>query len=147
MNPLQIIQSAAITLLVVAIGVYAWTCENAKRSLAIQTVLAEAKAEEYKKQSERNLKAKESVDVENKTLRGKLARSDKRLRDARASTSRVPPAPAGSKRPEIAAFDRAQLERAMAYLDERGSSIARQGAEATLDLDSAKEWASQIAVE
>lgn len=139
-NPLHIIYGV-IGLFVVG---YLWNCETTKAAQAKAVIVAELAKERAEKETKRLLGVKEKADEENKDLRGKLAVSDKRLRDERARRSRVPPAPTGSKRPDLAAFDRAELERAMAYLDERGSDIARKGAEATVDLDTAKEWSSNV---
>ena len=121
---------------------YIVVCERAKTAQAAAVVLAEQARDRALKRADDDRKAKEKADAETKKLRVDLATSDKRLRDERARRSRVPAAPTGSRRPDIAAFDRAELERAMAYLDERGADIARKGAEATVDLDTAKRWSN-----
>lgn len=91
-----------------------------------------------------NKERKEKADAENKKLRSDLAGlydAYGRLREQRARGGELPSAPAGSRRPDLACFDRAELARAMGGLEEGVLRLTRQGDEARLDLDTAKEWA------
>jgi hypothetical protein len=91
-----------------------------------------------------NKERKEKADAENKKLRSDLAGlydAYGRLREQRARSSELPSAPAGSRRPDLACFDRAELARAVGGLEEGVLRLTRQGDEARLDLDTAKEWA------
>ena len=84
---------------------------------------------------------KENADAENKRTIASLRADVKRLRDERARGNYVPAAPAGSRSPEIACFDRAELERAIQQLDARVSELFAEGDEATMNLNTAKRWA------
>jgi hypothetical protein len=64
----------------------------------------------------------------------------KRLRD-NAPSRRLPEAPADSRNPELACFDRPELERAYGKLVEGLRGLADEGTESTLALDSVKRWA------
>lgn len=144
-NPLQVVYAVGAVVVVALVGTYIYKCESAMTFKERAVMLAEDAKKRAEKQAENDRDAKERSDAENTKLRTDLAVSDKRLRDERASRSRVPPAPTGSRRPDLATFDRAELERAMAHLDERGAGIAREGAAATVDLDTAKRWAASVA--
>ena len=86
---------------------------------------------------------KESADAENLRLRTALAGAVKLLRDERARRGGLPAAPAGSSRPDLACFDRSEFERAYGAFVEDVRRVADEGAAATLDLNTAKDWASQ----
>lgn len=88
-------------------------------------------------------KAKERSDAEAKRLRADNDRLADRLRDERARSGYVPAAPAGARRPDLACFDRAELERALGQLDAGVSRIAREGDAARIDLDVARRWAAE----
>ena len=104
----------------------------------------EAAKKAAKLQEDEDKKAKEKADAENaksrKTL-ADLAAAYRSLRDQRAKSGYLPAPEAGSKRPERAAINRAEFNRAMEYLDERGQGIAEEGDRYRIDLDTAKEWA------
>lgn len=138
----------AIGILVVVLGLYGWHCESVKREYATfvsQVEAAGKKAvEEARKKTADDLKAKENADVENARLRADNAALAKRLRNARASRSSVPSAPASAKRPHLAIFDRTQLDGALRQLDEGISDIVAEGDAARIDLDSAKKWSSSV---
>ncbi len=103
---------------------------------------------EGKLADERN-KTKEAADKQlakesNESLKARvnaLAADNKRLRDADSSRRALPDAPANSRRPDLACFDRAATESAIKQLygDLRG--IAEEGDAYTVRLNNAKEWA------
>lgn len=84
---------------------------------------------------------KENADAENNRTITSLRADVKRLRDERASGRFVPAAPAGSRSPDIACFDRAELERALQQFDDEVTAIVADGDEATVNLNTAKRWA------
>ena len=87
-----------------------------------------------------NVKRKELSDDEyNKTLAA-LTADNERLRNSSARISIVPQASPASKRPELACFDRAELEQATRRLDEGLSGIAAAGDERTIMLNAARAW-------
>lgn len=85
---------------------------------------------------------KEKVDAENVRLTAALNARTKQLRDARAGGGIVPAAPAGASRPDLAAFDRAELERAVRALDSGVQGLVDEGSQATVELNTAKAWAT-----
>jgi len=102
------------------------------------------KAEALARQREaKDRKAKENADAENKRLRDDLSAARRRLRDnrARPDSGVVPRAAAGSVSPERAAFDRAELDRALRAFTAGVEELVGEGAEAIVDLDTAKKWA------
>ena len=90
---------------------------------------------------------KEQADAENNRTITSLRADNKRLRDERARSSYVPAAPAGSRSPEIACFNRANLERAIQQLDDRVSELFAEGDEGTVNLNTAKRWAQSTPLE
>lgn len=86
---------------------------------------------------------KENADAENNRTITSLRADVKRLRDERSRSSYVPAAPAGSRSPEIACFNRADLERAIQQLDDRVSAMVARCDEGTVNLDTAKRWAQK----
>jgi predicted phage gp36 major capsid-like protein len=106
-----------------------------------------AKAEATKQLTE-GINRKQEADNENARLRSSLNDTTKRMRDAiaaaSASRSTVPPAPAASARPDLACFDRAGLDAALAGYRQDLLGIIAEGASAVLDLDTAKKWAQSV---
>ena len=99
--------------------------------------LAEAKAAEDKR-------IKGNSDHEYQiTLAGLLA-DNKRLRDARAGSRIVPAAPAGSRSPGLACFDRAELERTLQQFDAGISGLFDEGDTNAVGLNVARSWAANI---
>ena len=110
--------------------------EQAKTRNAIQA-LNDLKAKEYEDENNRAVHAADRVAI-------------KQLRDDRdrARRSPVPPAPAGSSRPDLLVLDRAEFERAhgeaLGRLREGARGLADEGTAATIDLDTAKKWALKL---
>lgn len=88
-------------------------------------------------------KRKEHADVENKRTLDGLRADVKRLRDARAGGGFVPAAAPGTHRPDLACFDRTELERAIRDLDHAVQGLVDEGSEAAVNLDTARIWAQQ----
>ena len=90
---------------------------------------------------------KEHADAENNRTITSLRADVKRLRDERARGNYVPAAPAGSRSPEIACFDRVELERAIQQLDARVSTMVARCDEGTVNLNTAKRWTQSTPLE
>lgn len=86
-------------------------------------------------------KRQEQANEENKRTTDALRADIKRLRNARTSGNFVPPAAPGARRPDLACFDRAELESAIRIFDLEIQGLVDQGSEATVNLDTAKLWA------
>lgn len=99
--------------------------------------LADAQAAEDKRK-------KESSDHEYETTIASLRADVKRMRDDRARSRFVPAAPAGSRNPGIACFDRAELEQAIRRLDSGVSGLIAEGDAGAVGLNVARSWASGI---
>lgn len=99
--------------------------------------LAEAKAAEDKRK-------KESSDHEYQTTIARLDADVKRMRDARAGSRFVPAAPAGSRRVDLACFDRAELERTIRDFDTAIQGLVDQGSADAVGLNVARSWAAGI---
>ena len=97
--------------------------------------LADAQAAEDKRNKE-----KSDADYQNAIFG--LRDDVKRLRDARASSGYVPAAPAGSRSPGLACFDRADLEQALRRLDDGVSSLVAEGDADAVGLNVARSWAA-----
>lgn len=89
----------------------------------------------------RDKQRKELADAENDRLILRLRTDIKRLRDARPGGGFVPAAGAGSLRPDLACFDRAELERALRALDLGVQSLVDEGSATAVDIDTARAWA------
>lgn len=99
--------------------------------------LAKAAADEDKRNKER-------VDREYQTTIAGLAADVKRLRDDRARSGYVPAAPAGSRSPGLACFDRAELEQALRRFDEEITGLFAEGDADAVGLNVARSWAAGI---
>jgi hypothetical protein len=99
--------------------------------------LADATAAEDKRK-------KESSDNEYKTTIARLDADVKRLRDARAGIGFVPSSPAGSRRADLACFDRADLERTIRDFDTALQGLVDQGSADAVGLNVARRWAVGI---
>jgi len=99
--------------------------------------LAEAKAAEDKR-------IKENSDHEYQITLAGLRADNKRLRDARAGSRIVPAAPAGSRSPGLACFDRAELEQALQRFDAGIAGLFDEGDTDAVGLNVARSWAASI---
>lgn len=126
--------------------VQGWRLDAVKAEYAAFVAQVKAAGEAAEKiarqQQATDQQRKEQADVENKHTLDALNADIKRLRHARASGGFVPAAPAAAGRPDLACFDRAELEQSIRALDTSVQGIADQGSAATVNLDSAKRWAA-----
>lgn len=138
----QFIAGAGIVL---AIGGYYLDCEHNKNDY--KNFVASLKADQKLAEKVSGIQAKndrrknEILHNENANLRASNAALSRSLRDARSRANYLPPAAPGAKRPEVATFDRQELERAIQRLDDRVSGIIEKGDQARIDLDTARSWA------
>ena len=88
--------------------------------------------------------AKEKADADKKRLTTDLAATVKRLRDANSRRSAVSQLPATASSPKLAAFDRTELDRAIQDYQSEILGVVEKGAEAIVDLDSAKNWIKEV---
>lgn len=107
-----------------------------------------AQGEAAKKEAEAKAKAdrqlKESSDREYQATIAALRTDVKRMRDDRARASFVPAAPADSRSPDLACFDRADLEQALRRLDVGISGLIEEGDTDAVGLNAGRRWAAGI---
>ena len=130
-------------------GSGAWWVQG-RRLDAVQAFVATTKAqgEAAKKLADamaaEDKRKKESSDHEYQATIASLRADVKRMRDDRTRGRFVPAAPAGSRNPGIACFDRAELEQAIRQLDSGVSGLLEQGDADAVGLNTARSWAGGI---
>ena len=89
--------------------------------------------------------AKEKADAENAKTIAALTADIGRMRRERANSrgDGVPPAPPGSKRADLACFDRAEYRRAYGELVTEIRGGADEGTASTVNLNTARKWAQE----
>lgn len=141
-----IIAVLGVALLVTAGFAYLQTgrlsIEKREHALFVKTTkqIGEAAQRAAAKRIEADKKAKGKADEENRKTIAGLRADNKRLRDERARSGYVPPAAPGARRPDLATFDRAELERALQFLDAGVQEIVGEGDESRVNLDTGKHW-------
>ena len=121
------------------------SCEEKFSVFRLETkLLAEAQDEKNRAREVSDLKLKEKTDADHKAAVARLNRDIKRMRDVHARSSLTPEAPATSRRPEFACFDRTLFAGAIREFEREVEEIVGSGAEATLNLDAAKAWAQAL---
>ena len=123
----------------------AWSYQGARLDSVraqITQMTATAKASEQRaEQIEANYKReKEISDHEYETAIAALRADVVRLRNSRARTVYVPAAPDASRRPDLACFDRAELESALRRFDDGVSGLTQEGDENAVRLNAARAW-------
>ena len=154
MNPLKL---RLLIVLLASIGlvgagaawkVQGWRLAAVKAEYAgfVATVKAQGEAAEKlaKATAAADKQNKERVDREYQTTITSLAADVKRLRDARTRAGYVPATPAGSRSPDLACFDRAELEQALRRFDEGVTGLIGEGDTTALGLNAARSWANGI---
>jgi hypothetical protein len=91
----------------------------------------------------KDMKNKERTDEEVTRRTAALNATIAGLRNERARGSFVPAAPAASGSPDRAAFDRAELERAIRGLDQGVQGLVDEGSAAVIKLDESRRWAQE----
>ncbi|BCB27065.1 hypothetical protein SKTS_19510 [Sulfurimicrobium lacus] len=87
---------------------------------------------------------KENSDHDYKTTIASLNADIKRLRDARSGSRFVPAAPSGSRRVDLACFDRDELERTIREFDTTIQGLVDEGSADAVGLNVARFWAANI---
>ena len=103
--------------------------------------IGEASQREADAKAKIDRKLKEDSDREYQSDIARLRADNQRLRNSRTSSSYVPAAPPGSRSPDLACFNRAELESALQRLDAGISRLVEEGDEDAVGLDSVKRWA------
>jgi len=136
--------------LALSVGYFSWRSHEReigarpyKAQLAEQKRIGDAAQQVANARILSEQQAKRKADDENKLTLTALRADNKRLRSDRARSNFVPPAGAEARRPNLACFDRAELESAIQLLDGRVSPIVDQGSEAVVNLNTAKTWAQK----
>lgn len=144
---------AVILALGVAVKVQTSRLDSCKEaSAAFQATVkaeGEAAAKEAARVNQINLKAWEKANAKIKALSADNAVLLKRLRRDNPPESRLPSAPADTKRPDLLCLDREQYQRedgiALANLFAGARSLADEGTAYSLRLSTAAEWAASLA--
>jgi hypothetical protein len=104
-----------------------------------------AEGEAAKKETDRVIAedklTKQKADDENKVTIEQLNANIVRLHNSRASRGYVPPSPTSSNRPDLACFDRGELERALQLFDEETTGLIAEGDQSSVNLNTVKLWA------
>ena len=120
----------------------------AKSEFAAFVSITKAQGEAAQREADAKAKAdrqlKESSDREYQTAIAGLRADVERMRNARARASYVPAAPAGSRSPGLACFDRADLEGALRRLDAGISGLIGEGDTDAVGLNVGRRWAAGI---
>jgi len=149
MNPL-LIMGVLCGVLTIGVGIQTKRVESCKAEYAsfVANVKTAGEAAEARTKAEIARQAKLLKETEATSAKAKsdLSIANQRLRDERARSGSVPPAPAGSKRPDLACFDRTLLVEATGRLDAGLSALADRGDQNTLRLKLSRDWANSIAL-
>lgn len=140
--------AAIIGLLSVALKVQSYRLEAVKVEYAafasgVEQIGKLAVAANKLKETEDKLK-KEKADHENAIAKSALASVTKRLSEYNSRKSFLPAASAGTSRPDLSCFDRAELDAALREFSRETSAIAIEGESATIDLDTGKSWVTGL---
>ncbi|MDR3414230.1 MAG: hypothetical protein P4L87_25260 [Formivibrio sp.] len=92
----------------------------------------------------RNKQLKDDSDATYQTTIDQLKSDAQRLRNARASSRYVPAASPTSSRPDLACFDRADLERSIQQLDAEVQSLIDYGDEGIAGLNIGRKWSASL---
>lgn len=104
-------------------------------------LLGEQAKQKAKEQEAKDKLKKEQADSENKVSSDRIATLSRQLRDERSRTRYLPAPAPGSASPDRISFDRAELERAIQFLDGEVSGLFAEGDKAIVDLNTARRWA------
>lgn len=105
-------------------------------------LLGKAAAKETETTNSRNQANKTKADHENTLALTTLRADVKRLRDSRASGGYLPSPTGPTARPDLACFDRTELEQSIRVFDVGLQGIVDEGSETTVNLNAAKRWAT-----
>lgn len=145
---LNLIPWAIAGFLALGVGVYITHCEKVKRDQANLVASLESQAAEQERRNkdtaEKQKAAKEQADADAKRNTQQLHRTIARLRDDAKRSPILPATASCAGKPETAAFDRAELDRALRDFEEGVTGLIAEGQQATVELDSVKAWAAAV---
>ena len=141
-------QMVVYAVLATIITGYVLHCEHVKSDRAAFISKLQTQAEEQQRKIElketQDKLEKEKADAQNLRAVNALRDTVKRLRDERAGSSILPPAPANAASPNDITFNRPLVERAISEFVERTAGLVIQGDQAIADLDTAKKWSNSV---
>jgi hypothetical protein len=139
MNPFDIAKG-----IVAAVGAYIWHAESTKTQYAVFKAEVAQLGKKAKEDAERketaDRKLKEKSDEENNRTLANLRGTVRRLRDDNAGRSAVSQLPAAAGSPDLVCFSRLLLDTAVREYQSAILGIVEKGAEATVNLDTARDW-------
>ncbi len=119
-----------------------WEAKHEAFRIEVHSLAAAAEQKRIATEA-KNKKDKELADAKNAARLANLRAANQRLRDEINSRGILPPAAPGAADPGRAAFDRADLERALQQFATGVADLVREGDEARAGLDTAREWARE----
>lgn len=146
----------AVAVVLIGAGVAAGIRWEKSSTMAVQAEFAEFRTatnlagERQEKESAleatRLASLKKESDHALQTALGRVSDLAHQLRQRRADPGRsiVPAAPADTRRPDLACFDRAEFDRAQRDSEGAAEEIAISGAEDAVRLETAREWAAGL---
>ena len=146
---LNLIPWAIAAFLALGVGLYVVHCEKVKgeqaRFVAELRQQAQEQERRNKDRADKEKAAKEKADEQVKNERNSLLHTIKRLRDsARSGPSLVPAASSCAGDISTAAFDRAELDRALRNFTAGVSELIGEGEQAAIELNGARRWALEL---
>jgi hypothetical protein len=136
----MLMMGVGLVLMGIAVGIQTKRLESAKSELAIIKVLGEQAEKKAKERELADKQRKEKADADHKKAIAGYLSTIKRLRDA--NTHFLPPAPAGSNRPDQACYPRRGLDEALRTGFGEITGVLEELGTAAVDLNTAKEWAT-----
>lgn len=136
--------AAGTLILALGTALYVQTQRVESRNAQIARFVGEGKAAEQRAKERIALdkRNKERTDAETNALRRSNNALADSLRDARAGRGYLPAPGLSASRPDLACFDRAELDGALQRFVEGAAGLVGQGDEARIDLDAARRWAA-----
>lgn len=108
--------------------------------------LGEVADKQARAKEKADIATKEKIDADHKKTVATLLAESRRVRDFNSSRGGLSGIPASPSRPDLACFDRAELDTAIRLYQSDLLGIAEKGAQATLDLNTGKDWVKLQAV-
>lgn len=143
--PVSWIVSGALAL---GAGGYVIHCQHVKKDRNEIISNLEREAQEQKKRNDereaREKRAKQEAEANAKRNLDQLHRTIARLRNERNRAPSVPAAPANASRPELACFDRAELNRTVGNFEAGVEGLIGEGAASAIEMEAVKAWARAL---
>lgn len=148
MNPIAIARIAgAVVFVLFLFGIYMKGRHDVQVHFdefkATVKAVGEAQEARTRERITQDKQRKVKADEDNRRALDVFRAGIERLRRERAGGGQLPPAPADSGRPDLACYDRAELQRAYGKLVADVRRVADQCSEEAVNLNTAKSWAQQ----